>query len=108
MSKIKTNKVNIAQIGVGYWAPNLLRKPGREQKLMSGIVGIWNLNGSPVNKLELDHFTDALAHRGPDGMGTYIDPDLEPCLGHRRLSILDLMDSGHQPMSYGNKRYWMR
>ena len=28
-------------------------------------------------------------------------------LGHRRLSILDLSPAGHQPMSYGNGRYWI-
>lgn len=27
--------------------------------------------------------------------------------GHRRLSILDLSPGGHQPMSYGNSRYWI-
>ncbi|TFG40583.1 MAG: asparagine synthase (glutamine-hydrolyzing), partial [Bacteroidia bacterium] len=28
-------------------------------------------------------------------------------MGHRRLSILDLTPTGHQPMSYGNGRYWI-
>lgn len=27
--------------------------------------------------------------------------------GHRRLSILDLTPAGHQPMSYGEGRYWI-
>ena len=27
--------------------------------------------------------------------------------GHRRLSIIDLSPAGHQPMSYGNERYWI-
>ena len=27
--------------------------------------------------------------------------------GHRRLSIIDLSASGHQPMSYANSRYWI-
>jgi asparagine synthase (glutamine-hydrolysing) len=40
---------------------------------------------------------DALAHRGPDGEGTYTDPMLPVRLGHRRLAILDIA-GGHQPM----------
>lgn len=40
---------------------------------------------------------DALAHRGPDGDGVFID-EARVGLGHRRLSILDLSDAGSQPM----------
>ena len=39
--------------------------------------------------------TDAIAHRGPDGEGSYFGDGV--ALGHRRLSILDL-EGGHQPM----------
>ena len=41
--------------------------------------------------------TVALAHRGPDGHGTYVDESLKVYLGHRRLSIMDIA-SGNQPM----------
>jgi asparagine synthase (glutamine-hydrolysing) len=41
----------------------------------------------------------AIAHRGPDDDGIYIDPTGTLGLGHRRLSILDLSPAGHQPMS---------
>ncbi len=41
--------------------------------------------------------TAALAHRGPDGEGVFIDRELPVYLGHRRLAIIDL-DGGHQPM----------
>lgn len=74
---------------------------------MCGIVGIWNIDGSVVDQRELDQFTDSLSHRGPDGRGTHIDEKACLGLGHRRLAILDLTDSGHQPMSYGDERYWI-
>lgn len=74
---------------------------------MCGITGIWNLNNASVNKTVFDYFTDSLAHRGPDGRGVYIDPKCSLALGHRRLAILDLSPTGHQPMSYANGRYWI-
>ena len=74
---------------------------------MCGIVGIWNINGRPIDQRELDCFTDSLAHRGPDGRGTYIDPKVSLGLGHRRLAILDLSITGHLPMSYAQNRYWI-
>lgn len=72
---------------------------------MCGITGIWQLDGAPVNSSVLQAMTDAIAHRGPDGEGLKIAGALG--LGHRRLAILDLSSTGHQPMSYGNGRYWI-
>ncbi|MFM6004338.1 MAG: asparagine synthetase B family protein, partial [Sphaerospermopsis kisseleviana] len=63
---------------------------------MCGITGILNLDGEPVSPLILKNMTDAIAHRGPDGEGQYIDHYLG--LGHRRLAIIDLSAAGHQPM----------
>ena len=40
---------------------------------------------------------DSIAHRGPDGRGTYTDRDLN--LGHVRLSIIDTSEAGSQPMT---------
>ncbi len=74
---------------------------------MCGIVGIWNLDGAPLDAAELDRFTDALAHRGPDGRGTYVDEPARLGLGHRRLAILDLSEAGRQPMSDAGGRYWI-
>ena len=65
---------------------------------MCGIVGIWDFF-APIQAETLDRFTDSLAHRGPDGRGTFIDGGLG--LGHRRLSILDLSPAGANPMAYG-------
>lgn len=45
---------------------------------------------------ELAAMVGTLAHRGPDGAGHWHAPGV--ALGHRRLAILDLGDSGAQPM----------
>ena len=34
---------------------------------MCGIVGLWNLDGAPIDEAMLSSFADSLAHRGPDG-----------------------------------------
>jgi asparagine synthase (glutamine-hydrolysing) len=48
---------------------------------------------------------DALSHRGPDDHGVWADPEAGVALGHRRLSIIDLSQSGHQPMLSRSERY---
>ena len=63
---------------------------------MCGISGIFNLNKQPVSQHILKNMSDALAHRGPDGEGLYIDDYVG--LGHRRLSILDTSNKAAQPM----------
>ena len=63
---------------------------------MCGITGYLNFDGAPVSPVILRRMTDAMRHRGPDSEGFYFDSFL--ALGHRRLSILDLSLSGHQPM----------
>jgi asparagine synthase (glutamine-hydrolysing) len=70
---------------------------------MCGITGIFNTNGEPVSPVILRKMTDAIAHRGPDGEGFYIDSFIG--LGHRRLAIIDLTPAGHQPMLTKNKQY---
>jgi len=65
---------------------------------MCGIAGRLNLDRTPVRREVLARFTDAVAHRGPDGRGLLLDGPLG--LGHRRLSILDLSRRGRCPMPY--------
>ncbi len=50
---------------------------------MSGIAGIYNLDGAPVDRRLLQRMTDAISHRGPDGVGYWIDGPVG--LGHQML-----------------------
>ncbi len=62
---------------------------------MCGISGIIDLSGRPVDTRVVDAVRDALAHRGPDDFGSFIDGNVG--LAHRRLSIIDIAH-GHEPM----------
>jgi asparagine synthase (glutamine-hydrolysing) len=53
----------------------------------------------------IQEMISALSHRGPDDSGVWIDPRSCVALGHRRLSIIDLSPSGHQPMLSSDGRY---
>jgi len=63
---------------------------------MCGITGIFNFNKQPIAHQIIKSMTDAIAHRGPDGEGIYIEENIG--LGHRRLAILDISPKGAQPM----------
>lgn len=65
---------------------------------MCGITGLLDLSGRPVDAAVLTAMREALAHRGPDDGGNWIEGSIG--LAHRRLSIIDLSD-GHQPMVDG-------
>jgi asparagine synthase (glutamine-hydrolysing) len=63
---------------------------------MCGICGIIHEDRQASVSAELlDAMTDSLVHRGPDGRGIHLDGHVG--LGHRRLSIIDLV-TGDQPM----------
>jgi len=64
---------------------------------MCGIAGVISTSG-PVPVSVIKMMTDAMSHRGPDGEGHHIEDTF--AFGHRRLSIVDLSDAGHQPMIY--------
>jgi asparagine synthase (glutamine-hydrolysing) len=68
---------------------------------MCGIIG--TLSRDHKNP-KIDQWNlDQIAHRGPDGRGVYSDEYLS--FGHTRLSIIDLSETGHQPMEYADSRY---
>lgn len=103
---------------------------------MCGIFGIWNTEGESVDLPTLRRATSLLRHRGPDDEG-YLLVNTEkdrvvPCgggdsdpkvglppvqdfygesfdlaFGFRRLAILDLSPSGHQPMSNEDGTLWL-
>lgn len=70
---------------------------------MCGIAGLIQLDCEPVSPAVLQRMTDAVAHRGPDGEGHWIEGGV--ALGHRRLAIIDLSPAGQQPMVSADHRY---
>ncbi len=102
---------------------------------MCGIFGLWNLREQPIEVRALMNSVSSIRHRGPDDEGYLLahlsrgyavscaGPDSAPrstlpsiesqpghydfALGFRRLSILDLSPTGHQPMSSPDQRYWI-
>jgi asparagine synthase (glutamine-hydrolysing) len=70
---------------------------------MCGIAGLIHRDGQPVSPAVLQRMTDAVAHRGPDGEGHWIEGPVG--LGHRRLAIIDLSPAGQQPMVSADHRY---
>ena len=68
---------------------------------MCGIAGLVDFRRhSSLDTLK--NMTDMLFHRGPDDGGYYFEgfERSDVGLGHRRLSILDLSNHGHQPMAF--------
>jgi len=71
---------------------------------MCGIAGRYNfISGVPVQAELLKRMCDLLAHRGPDGEGTYQNNNLG--FGHRRLAVIDLTEAAKQPMIRGSGRF---
>jgi asparagine synthase (glutamine-hydrolysing) len=70
---------------------------------MCGVTGILELSGEPPSREVLRQMASAIAHRGPDSEGVYVEGPVG--LGHRRLAIIDLTDAGRQPMSTADGRF---
>lgn len=73
---------------------------------MCGIAGLLDPNLSPdALACAAGTMADALAHRGPDARGVWCDGQAGIALGHRRLSIVDLSQTGAQPMHSADGRW---
>jgi asparagine synthase (glutamine-hydrolysing) len=70
---------------------------------MCGIAGIISPNKTIVHQHSLKRMSDALAHRGPDGEGFWINDNNNVGLAHRRLAIIDLSDAAAQPMHFAER-----
>lgn len=68
---------------------------------MCGIVGIWG----PSGEQHIGALCLALRHRGPDAQGEWLDGRAGVALGHRRLAVIDLTETGSQPMASKDGRY---
>lgn len=78
---------------------------------MCGIAGAIALQavapslGEPLDRI-VERMAQRLMHRGPDGSGLWKSPSGRIALAHRRLAIIDLTDTGRQPMEYA-ERFWV-
>jgi len=68
---------------------------------MCGIAGYWGEG----NEQTLNRMVDSISYRGPDDKGFYINKNVG--IAQRRLSIIDLSQAGHQPMSNEDKTVWI-
>ncbi|HIC99755.1 MAG TPA: asparagine synthetase B, partial [Piscirickettsiaceae bacterium] len=68
---------------------------------MCGILTVYDKK-KKISKSEVEKLRDLMVHRGPDDAGIFIKDNL--ALAHRRLSIIDLSQAGHQPMNI-NENY---
>lgn len=67
---------------------------------MCGIAGIVRKEGK-VAREELLKMLPGIAHRGPDGVGKYMNKNVG--FLHTRLSIIDISEKGNQPLFNENK-----
>lgn len=74
---------------------------------MCGLVGFLSGPRGAHDPAILHAMTAILAHRGPDSDGFWMDGATGIALGHRRLSIVDLSEAGHQPMLSVSGRFVM-
>ena len=72
---------------------------------MCGIAGIFSHGFQNDFHEQLVKMSDTIANRGPDDEGCWYDYQDGIGLAHRRLSIIDLSQSGHQPMLSPSGRY---
>ncbi len=69
---------------------------------MCGINGVWHKN-KIVNNKAFIAMRDSMMHRGPDDAGSWYNSKQNIAFGHRRLSFMDLTESGKQPLISADK-----
>lgn len=70
---------------------------------MCGIAGFCN---RPQNwRQDIEKMNERMYHRGPDAGGVWANENADVVLGHRRLAIVDLSETGAQPMQSASGRY---
>ncbi|MEM1047826.1 MAG: asparagine synthase (glutamine-hydrolyzing) [Pseudomonadota bacterium] len=74
---------------------------------MCGITGFVTFRPGDAARLEAQAraMSDAIAYRGPDSDGVWVDEEAGFATGHRRLAIVDLSEAGAQPMISADERY---
>lgn len=73
---------------------------------MCGIAGFLQREPlQPSAAATASAMAESLAHRGPDDAGVWLDHRAGIALAHRRLAVIDLTPSGHQPMLSPSGRY---
>lgn len=70
---------------------------------MCGIAGIITRDQEFIRPALLEKMCTALAHRGPDGRGTWSNSSNTAGLSHTRLSIIDLSEAAAQPMHFAGR-----
>ena len=75
---------------------------------MCGITGFWSftdrLSGFSFDRI-VQEMADQLTSRGPDSSGVWWEKGNNIAFGHRRLAIVDLTQTGHQPMTSASGRF---
>ncbi len=83
---------------------------------MCGICGFVSLKSVQNGERILQQMVEALCHRGPDGWGVWVgdegkrrngDTEKYAYIGHTRLAIIDLSESGRQPMPNEDGSVWV-
>src|SRR5690606_35735059 len=79
------------------------------QRRRSAVCGFAGYCGAPlpIGEAEavLRSMGDAIAHRGPDDSGHWLDASARVGLAHRRLAVIDLSAAGAQPMRSAGGRF---
>lgn len=72
---------------------------------MCRITGIWSRGGGENLAAVCTAMRDTMRPGGPDDEGLFVDREAGIALGHRRLTVIDLTETGHQPMTSADGRY---